>query len=75
MGFEGALRALKGNEVADGTGRIWLERIRCTGVIERFLKQCNNNGWSNVTCNHSRDAGVKCRPKGRESFARLSWRQ
>lgn len=65
MGFAGAERVLTGNEVEDGKGRIWLDNMECTGVLERYLKQCFHSGWGNVNCGHDRDAGVKCRPKGR----------
>ena len=53
-----------GNEVQDGTGRVWLEDVECTGLIETFLKECPHNGWDNVSCGHHQDAGVKCLPKG-----------
>ena len=65
MGFPGAEKVLTGNEVQDGTGRIWLDNMECTGVLERYLKECHHSGWGSVSCGHDRDAGVKCRPKGR----------
>ena len=64
MGFPGAERALMGSEVEDGQGRVWLNNVECTGVLERFLKDCPHTGWGNASCGHNRDAGVKCRPKG-----------
>lgn len=65
MGFAGAEKALMGSDVQDGKGRVWLDNMQCTGVIETFLKECPHGGWGNVKCGHDRDVGVKCRPKGR----------
>ncbi|CAB4013640.1 deleted in malignant brain tumors 1 -like, partial [Paramuricea clavata] len=59
LGYQYTVRALRGYEVPDGTGQIWLNYVRCTGR-ERNLITCRNNGWRNHTCGHYKDAGVEC---------------
>ena len=43
----------------EGTGRIWLDNVQCTGN-ERALRNCTaiSNGVN--SCTHSQDAGVRC---------------
>lgn len=43
----------------EGTGRIWLANIQCTGN-ETSLLDCSvaSNGIN--SCTHARDAGVRC---------------
>ncbi|XP_028391577.1 uncharacterized protein LOC114516333 [Dendronephthya gigantea] len=63
MGFPGAERALMGSDVQNGTGRVWLDNVQCTGFVESLLKECHHNGWGNVNCRNGQEAGVKCKPK------------
>jgi hypothetical protein len=60
----GALRALQGYQVPDGTGQIWLDNVRCTGS-EQSLIDCSHNGWGSHNCRHYQDAGVQCSLTGR----------
>jgi len=44
----------------EGSGKVWLNNMRCTGT-ETSLHSCTHNGWGKVysSCNsHTRDAGV-----------------
>lgn len=66
LGFTGADKALMGDQAPDGVGRIWLENVDCYGT-EDNIKMCDNSGWGTSTCNHNKDAGVKCIPKGKVS--------
>ena len=64
LGFEDADNLLSAGEVPDGKGKIWLEDTSCSGT-EDDLRSCANGGVGNSTCDHSRDAGVKCTLTGK----------
>ncbi|KAL0153755.1 hypothetical protein M9458_050942, partial [Cirrhinus mrigala] len=51
--------ALGGAYFGQGSGRIWTNRIRCTGS-ESTLKNCGSVQLFDYNCNHDRDAGVIC---------------
>ncbi|XP_046846325.1 uncharacterized protein LOC124440043 [Xenia sp. Carnegie-2017] len=59
LGLGGAIRALQGCYVTDGSGRIWLDDVRCVGN-ERNIASCTHNGWGSHNCGHHKDAGVEC---------------
>ena len=61
LGYIFAVRSLYGWQVPDGTGRIWLDNMFCTGY-ERSLADCSHRGWGIHNCKHSDDAGVECSP-------------
>uniref|UniRef100_A0A6I8QN32 SRCR domain-containing protein n=1 Tax=Xenopus tropicalis TaxID=8364 RepID=A0A6I8QN32_XENTR len=42
-----------------GTGRIWLDDVRCRGT-ESYLWECDSRPWGEHDCNHGWDAGVIC---------------
>ena len=56
------MTALGESTFGEGTGRIWLNDVQCTGSV-RVLMNCtaSNNGVNN--CTHAQDAGVRC-PSG-----------
>ena len=58
--------ALSQATFGEGTGRIWLDNVQCTGS-ERMLMNCiaSSNGINN--CTHAQDAGVMC-PTGIYKF-------
>ena len=42
-----------------GSGQIWLDDVRCSG-IESTLLECANRGIGVHDCSHYEDAGVEC---------------
>lgn len=48
-----------GNSVEDGTGKIWLANIGCTGT-EETLVDCYHSGWGVKYCTHGQDVGIEC---------------
>ena len=63
LGFPEALQATKKAKYGQGTGKIWLSRVNCTGN-ENSLVLCSHSSWGSQNCNHSEDAGVICSMKG-----------
>ncbi|XP_037702471.1 antigen WC1.1-like isoform X2 [Choloepus didactylus] len=49
-----------------GSGRIWLNNLRCSGK-ESHVWKCPSWGWGKHYCNHREDAGVIC-----SGFVRLA---
>ena len=47
------------NRYGTGSGRIWLDNVRCTGT-ESYIVECHHNGWGNHSCQHSDDVSVSC---------------
>ena len=42
-----------------GTGRIWLDNVQCSGT-ETSISSCNKNAYGVHNCGHHEDAGVRC---------------
>ncbi|XP_077169359.1 scavenger receptor cysteine-rich domain-containing protein DMBT1-like [Paroedura picta] len=59
VGCMKALSALPGAHFGRGTGRIWLDDVRCEGT-ESTLSQCPARSWGYNNCNHGKDASVIC---------------
>ncbi len=62
LGFLIAVRKSSSAEFGAGTGRIWLDNVRCTGD-EANISDCTHNGWGDHNCEHAEDAGVVCSSK------------
>ncbi|KAL3887262.1 hypothetical protein ACJMK2_027206 [Sinanodonta woodiana] len=61
LGFSGAINVRLQGYFGQGTGPVWLDSVRCTG-IESDISRCSLPGWGNGTCQHGGDAGVQCSP-------------
>ena len=50
-----------GNYYGSGSGRIWLDNLRCTGN-ETSLADCPHNGWGvhYSNCRHNEDVSISC---------------
>ncbi|XP_046860898.1 deleted in malignant brain tumors 1 protein-like [Xenia sp. Carnegie-2017] len=59
LGYDYALRAFQGGYVPYGSGRIWLDEVRCVGNENNILN-CSHSGWGSQNCTHDEDAGVEC---------------
>ncbi|KAH3725455.1 hypothetical protein DPMN_051299 [Dreissena polymorpha] len=46
-------------DYADGSGKIWLDDVTCTGT-ESSIVNCTHNGWGVTNCVHEEDVGVLC---------------
>ena len=58
IGLSGGTSSLT-MEYGAGTGRIWLEGVRCNGDETR-IDSCNSSAWGAVKCDHSMDIGIRC---------------
>ena len=56
----GAVAAKLSAYFGQGSGRIWLDDVACSGS-ESSLSFCLHAGWSVENCGHDGDAGVICR--------------
>lgn len=55
LGFAGL--EMVGLPFGPGTGKIWLDKVGCTGT-EKTLAECIHGGWGVNNC--ADDAGVRC---------------
>uniref|UniRef100_A0A8C4YFP5 Soluble scavenger receptor cysteine-rich domain-containing protein SSC5D n=1 Tax=Gopherus evgoodei TaxID=1825980 RepID=A0A8C4YFP5_9SAUR len=59
LGCGTALSAPRESRFGQGTDRIWLHEVNCTGT-EAALSECRARPWGEHNCNHVEDAGVVC---------------
>ncbi|OXB58402.1 hypothetical protein ASZ78_012430 [Callipepla squamata] len=56
MGYS---RAISYFTASAGTGKIWLDDVKCRGS-EYTIYECNKRDWGEHNCSHNEDAGVEC---------------
>ncbi|KAM9346054.1 uncharacterized protein ABDE67_012667 [Symphorus nematophorus] len=59
LGCGAALSAPQSAHFGEGTGKIWLDDVTCSGS-ERALTKCQHRRFGTHNCNHGEDAGVVC---------------
>ncbi|XP_028416610.1 neurotrypsin-like [Dendronephthya gigantea] len=59
LGYQDAVRALRGGQVPHGSGRIWLCGVGCKGMEQNFIS-CSHSGWGVNYFSHYEDAGIEC---------------
>ena len=57
LGYSGTYGRIRG--IASGTGRIWLDNLKCNGD-EEALVFCPHNGFAVHNCFHGEDVAVNC---------------
>ena len=61
------VEALTQASFGEGTGRIWLDGVTCTGE-ERELVNCPASFSGANSCTHAQDAAVRCSPGRATAF-------
>ncbi|XP_074932369.1 scavenger receptor cysteine-rich domain-containing protein DMBT1-like isoform X3 [Phalacrocorax aristotelis] len=59
LGCGTAVSAPGSAHFGQGSGRIWLDNVNCTGG-EAALSECQTRLWGANSCDHRKDAGVVC---------------
>ena len=59
LGFSAAIESKSIAFFGQGTGKIWLDDVRCSGSQTR-LDDCLASAWGLHNCGHREDAGVIC---------------
>ncbi|XP_039681940.1 deleted in malignant brain tumors 1 protein-like [Perca fluviatilis] len=59
LGCGTALNATQSARFGEGTGKIWLDDVACSGS-ERSVTLCQHYGFGTHNCGHGEDAGVVC---------------
>ncbi|XP_013420480.1 neurotrypsin-like [Lingula anatina] len=62
LGFRGAAGTRANGYYGQGSGRIWIDELKCTGN-EYNIMECTRNPWGTNDCSHAEDVGVICQTK------------
>ena len=62
LGFSDASDAPISAHFGQGSGRIWLDNVKCLGN-ESSIATCSHSGWGIHNCGHGEDASVICSSK------------
>ncbi|XP_044844679.1 deleted in malignant brain tumors 1 protein-like [Mauremys mutica] len=71
LGCGTALSASGGARFGQGSDRIWLDDVNCTGT-ENTLPDCGARPWGTNNCTHGEDAGVVCSGAANEEVSQES---
>ncbi|XP_050784194.1 deleted in malignant brain tumors 1 protein-like [Gopherus flavomarginatus] len=63
LGCGTALSAPRGARFGEGSARVWLDEVQCTGA-EAALTECRAKPWGEHGCNPGEDASVVCSDQG-----------
>ena len=59
LGYPLALAFKQSAYFGQGSNRIWLDNVACTGSETR-VHSCSSNSWGSNDCSHSEDVGIIC---------------
>ncbi|KAK7066080.1 Scavenger receptor Cys-rich, partial [Halocaridina rubra] len=59
LGWKGASHVYKNNSFGSGTGRVWLDDLRCLGY-ESSVSDCQHLPWGQNNCDHTENVGLQC---------------
>ncbi|XP_078612623.1 uncharacterized protein LOC144882595 [Branchiostoma floridae x Branchiostoma japonicum] len=60
LGFAGVEAFYPGAYYGEGTGKIWLSDVKCSGD-ESAIRQCGHADWGVNSCLHAQDVSVDCK--------------
>ena len=60
LGYGDAIDIAIGAKYGEGSGPVLLDYVSCYGHESR-IDECARGGWYDTDCDHSRDAGIKCK--------------
>eukprot|EP00105_Crassostrea_gigas_P042487 XP_019926635.1 PREDICTED: deleted in malignant brain tumors 1 protein [Crassostrea gigas] len=62
LGFPWTTSEVYGGAVyGQGSGRIWLDNVKCEGTEAR-IQDCKHDAWGTNNCDHTEDASINCLP-------------
>ncbi|KAI8487785.1 Galectin-3-binding protein [Branchiostoma belcheri] len=74
LGYTGAVHGTEHSFFGEGSGKIWLDDVICTGS-ESNLGECQHNGWGKHNCRQDEAVGVVCAGTRRHHKAKFAHTQ